>query len=137
PGLLRAGRCGEPAEGTASRAGAGPNELRAVPGQPVPRVADPGGVRVVPGLAAPGRGHRLCRRAGHHAARAAAEARGLGGALGAADRVALAGDVSLAADVAANRARRRRHALTASFPHAPIPPPGALSPSPWARPARP
>src|SRR6185369_5277827 len=106
----------EPAEGAASRAGAGPHELRAVPGQPVPGPADPGGVRVVPGIAAPGRGHRLCRRAGHHAARADAEARGVGRALGAADRLALAGDVPLAADVATDRARRRRHALTASTP---------------------
>ena len=102
PVLLRAGGRGEPAEGAASRAGAGPDQLPAVPGQPVPGAADPGGVRPVPGPAAPGGGHRLCRCAGHHAARAAAQARGVGRALGAADRVALAGDVPLAADVAAD-----------------------------------
>ena len=110
--LLRAGGRGEPAEGAASRAGAGPDQLRAVPGQPVPGVADAGGLRPVPGAAAPGRGHGVCRGAGHDAARAGAEARGVGRALGAADRVALAGDVPLAPDVAAARPRRRRHALT-------------------------
>ena len=40
-----------------------------------------GGVRPVPGAAAPRRGHGLCRRPGHDAARAAAQARRVGRAL--------------------------------------------------------
>ena len=40
PVLLRAGRRGEPAQGAASRAGDGPDQLLAVPGQPVPGPAD-------------------------------------------------------------------------------------------------
>ena len=55
PVLLRAGRRGEPAQGTASRAGDGPDQLLAVPGQPVPGPAGAGRVHPVSGTAAPRR----------------------------------------------------------------------------------
>jgi len=69
------------------------------------------GVHPVPGAPAPGAGHRLRRRAGHHAAGAAAQARGVGRALGASHRAAPAGDLPLALDVAAPRPRSRRDHL--------------------------
>ena len=50
--LLPARRRGEPAQGTASRAGAGPDQLLEVPGQPVPGPADPGRVHPLSGIAA-------------------------------------------------------------------------------------
>src|SRR5207245_10978928 len=49
-----------------------------------------------------------CRRAGHDAARARAQARGVGRALGAPDRAARAPELPLASDVAAGRSRRGR-----------------------------
>src|SRR5712692_4970389 len=88
PLLLRAGGRGEPAQGTASRAGDGPDQLLGLLGQPVPGPPHAGGLHSVPGTPAPGRGHRLCRCAGHHAARAVAQARRVGRVLGPADRLA-------------------------------------------------
>ena len=117
-GLSGAGRHGEPAQGAASRAGAGPDELPSVPRQPVPRAADRRGVHPVPDPASPRPGHGVCRRPGHHAARAAAQARGLGRALGAADRAASADELPLAAHLGQDRVA--------------IPRPAAGGPRPWA-----
>ena len=108
PVLLRAGRHGEPPQGTASRAGHGPDELRAVHGQPVPSAPDRHRVHPLPDPADLRRGHGLCRRPGQHAARAAAQARRLGRALGAPDRAASAHHLSLASHLAADRRGRRR-----------------------------
>ena len=80
-GLPRAGRHGEPAQGVASRTGAGPDELPWIPRQPIPDAADRGGVHPVPNPAGPRPRHGVRRRPGQHAARAAAQARDLGGAL--------------------------------------------------------
>ena len=55
-GLSGAGRHGEPAQGAASRAGAGPDELPSVPRQPVPRAADRRGVHPVQTLQAHAQG---------------------------------------------------------------------------------
>src|SRR5947208_2783395 len=52
--------------------------------------------------------HGLCRRPGHDAARALAQTRGVGRALGAPDRAALATELPLASDVVAGRSRRGR-----------------------------
>ena len=79
-------------------------------GQPVPGAADGGGVHPVPDLAGPRPGHGVCGRPGQHAARAAAQARGLGRALGAADRAASADHLPLAAHLAPDRRRGRRGA---------------------------
>src|SRR4029453_1305944 len=77
------------------------------------------------------------RRRGYAAAGAGDQARRVGRALGASDRVALAADVSVDADVAAPRARRRRYDVTPPRAVPPPPPParggrvtgGALSQS--------
>ena len=86
------------AQGTASRAGDGSHQLLALPRQPVPGPVGAGRVHPLPGPPAPRRGHALRRRPGDHAARAAAEDRRWGRALGAADRPALPADVSVAGD---------------------------------------
>jgi len=54
---------------------------------------------------------RLRRRAGHHAARATGQARGVGRALGPADRVAPATELPVVAGVVAARMRRGRPAV--------------------------
>lgn len=114
----------------ASRAGAGPDELPSVPGQPVPRAADRGGVHPVPDPAGPRPAYGVCRRPGQHPARAAAQARRLGRALRAADRAASADDLPLAAHLAPDRCRGRRGAgLVPAFSTAcPIPSGRRLSP---------
>ena len=82
-----------------------------VPGQPVPGPAHPGRLPPVSGAAAARRADRLCRRASHDAAGAGDQACRVGRALRASDRVALADDVPVAADVAVPRAGRRRDAV--------------------------
>src|SRR2546425_765196 len=114
PDLLPARRHGEPAQGTASRAGAGPDQLLAVSGQPVSRPAHAGRVPAVPGAPTARARHRVRGRASQHAARAADQARRVGGALGAPHRPALADELPLAPDVAAARARGRRDDLRRS-----------------------
>src|SRR5436190_1499893 len=114
--LLPARRRGEPAQRAASRLGAGSDQLLPVSGQPAPRPADAGRVHPVPGTA-PARGrHRLCRRPGHDAARALAQTRGVGRALGAPDRAALATELPLASDVVAGRSRRGRDLVARLLP---------------------
>src|SRR5205809_1077394 len=60
--------------------------------------------------------HRLCRRPGHDAARALAQTRGVGRALGAPDRAALATELPLASDVVAGRSRRGRDLVARLLP---------------------
>src|SRR6266542_2416794 len=112
--LLPTGRRGEPAQGAAPRAGAGPDQLLALSGQPVPRPAHAGRVPAVPGASTARARHRVRGRASHHAARAADQARRVGGALGAPHRPALADELPLAPDVAPARPRGRRDHLRPS-----------------------
>src|SRR6266542_1005857 len=112
--LLPTGRRGEPAQGAASRAGAGPDQLLTLSGQPVPRPAHAGRVPAVPGAPTARPRHRVRGRASHHAARTADQARRVGGVLGAPHRPALADELPLAPDVAPARPRGRRDHLRPS-----------------------
>src|SRR5207245_11530736 len=58
----------------------------------------------------------LRRRPGHDAARALAQTRGVGRALGAPDRAALATELPLASDVVAGRSRRGRDLVARLLP---------------------
>jgi hypothetical protein len=87
--------------------GAGPDKVLALSRQPVPRPADAGRVHPVPRTPAPRSRHRMRRRAGHHLAGAADQARRMGPALGSSDPPTLAGDVSRAPDVVPGRPRGR------------------------------
>ncbi|MDF0676326.1 MAG: transposase [Nitrospira sp.] len=101
---------GEPAQGVASWPGAGPHELFAILGQPIPRVAHGGVLRAAPGTAPPDAGDERCGRASLDAASAAVEAGGLGGTLGPPDRTAFVSDSSLGRDLATAGCGSGRHA---------------------------
>jgi len=74
----------------------------------------PDRVHAVPAASPPRRGHGLRRGSSHHAARARAQARRVGRALGAPHRAALPPELPLAADVAA---ARRRHVVARASIH--------------------
>lgn len=129
-------------QGAASRAGAGSDQLLAVPGQPVPGPADPDRVPPVPRAAAARPEYRLGGRPGEHAPRARDQARRVGPALGAPRRPALPPQLPLAPALAAARPGRGRHltqrAVTALRPdpgrRVSSVPGGARPPSaPWCR----
>jgi len=115
-GLRRPRRHGEPRQGAEARAGTGPDQLLALPGQPVPGPADGGHLRPVSGAAAVRALHPRRRRASEHAAGAAAQGRRLGRALRPPHRAASADGVPLAAAVAPTGAGPRRHPLTSPPP---------------------
>src|SRR5207247_1982123 len=101
--LLRPRRYGESAQGAAAKPGPGPDQLLALHRQPAPRASLRRGLRPVPDAA--GLRARHCARVGSgvDAARTTGEDRGLGGALGAAHRVALAASLPGARHLAGPR----------------------------------
>src|SRR4030095_12615051 len=141
--VLRPGRHGEPAEGTAARSGDGPDELLALHGQSAPPAVLRRGLRLVPNAADRRPRHRARHGAGLDAARAAGEDRRLGRTLGAAPGAALAAGLPMARRLVRRGRGAARHLTRRSPPswHAPgrslSPPPvntaRAHAPRPSAR----
>ena len=74
----KAGRCGEPHQGTQERSSERAHQLSQVSGQPISAAAARGGVRADAGLAAAAGGHRGGGGASRHAAGEAAQSRSAG-----------------------------------------------------------
>ena len=111
-GLRGPRRHGESHQGAETGAGAGPDQLLALPGQSVPGPADGRRLRALPRTATLRARAPRRYRAGEHPARAVPEGRRLGRALRPSHRAASADGVPLAAAVAATGPGPRRHALT-------------------------
>ena len=107
-GLLRPRGHREPDQGVAGRPADRPHELLQVPGEPVARVADRGGLRTHAGAAAAGGADRLCPHPSDVAARPAAEAGGACRRLRAPHRPASTTGDAPSPRLAAHRARARR-----------------------------
>src|SRR5437667_1854965 len=101
--LLRPRRYGESAQGAAAKPGPGPDQLLALHRQPAPRASLRRGLRPVPDAAGLRALHCVRVGSGVDAARTTGEDRGLGGALGAAHRVALAASLPGARHLAGPR----------------------------------
>ena len=108
PALLWARRHGESAQGAASRAGMDRTSCHRFFANHFRVLLTVAAYILFQTLQAQAAGHRLCRCAGQHAARAADQARRVGRALGAAHRAASPHHVPLADDLATDRAPRRR-----------------------------
>jgi hypothetical protein len=114
--LPPAGRRRKSTQGAQGQPRSGPDQLPALPGQPVSRPADGYRLHPVPNPATARPGAQLRRRPGRHAAGAPDQARGPDHRVGAPHRAAPAAGLSLARALAAGRAGGRRSSQRTAAP---------------------